>query len=307
LPYFSVIIPSYNRAAFIPETLRSVFAQEFKDFEVIVVDDGSTDDTVERIEQYRRQIKFLQQANRGPGAARNLGVQQAQGQYIAFLDSDDLWFPWTLAVYAEIIQNRGNPILVAGKLAYFHRDDELDAVRREQLRLEDFPDYYSASQRGLYCGTCQMVVKREAILETGGFAEAKINAEDHDLVMRLGTAQGFVSVNAPAMIAYRQHVATATRDLSKTFLGLVHLLNMEQSGRYPGGDTRRSERRRILTHHVRPLTMNLLRQRDYQRAWTLYTQTFTWNFALGRFRYLGGFFLGCAASLFRRSSVSGGS
>ena len=75
----------------------------------------------------------------------------------------------------------------------------------------------------------------QLIDDVGGFAEEKFNAEDHDLVMRIGTAPGFVFVMAPEMIAYRQHPEAATRDLSKTYTGLVHLLQMERAGRYPGG------------------------------------------------------------------------
>jgi GT2 family glycosyltransferase len=291
LPLFSVIIPSYNRGQFITATLESVFAQEFRDYEVIVVDDGSTDDTARRLEPFIGRIKLLHQANQGPGAARNLGVRNANGEYIAFLDSDDLWFPWTLATYAQIIQEKDHPTLIAGTLRYFQNETDLHEVAFKPLALENYADYFSASQRGLYCGTGQMVVRRDAVLENGGFVETKINAEDHDLVMRLGTAPGFVNATAPAMIAYRQHPEAATRDLSKTFMGVMNLLRMEQEGRYPGGNDRRGDRRRILAQHVRPLTLEMLRQKEYRKAWTLYRQTFVWNLALRRFRYLAGFLL----------------
>ena len=125
MPFFSVVIPSYNRGAFIEATLDSVFAQEFRDFEVIVVDDGSTDDTLERLQLYRERMTLLRQQNKGPGAARNLAVRHASGDYIAFLDSDDLWFPWTLATYFRIIGKCDRPALVAGRLRYFSELGEL--------------------------------------------------------------------------------------------------------------------------------------------------------------------------------------
>jgi glycosyltransferase involved in cell wall biosynthesis len=93
---FSVIIPTYNRAALLCTALDSVFAQTFTDYEVIVVDDGSTDGTAAMVASYGGRVRYFQQQNKGPGAARNLGAQHATGEYLAFLDSDDLWFPWTL-------------------------------------------------------------------------------------------------------------------------------------------------------------------------------------------------------------------
>jgi GT2 family glycosyltransferase len=298
--FFSIVIPSYNRGPFITATLDSVFAQDCTDFEVIVVDDGSTDDTIERLQPYRSRITVLQQPNKGPGAARNLGVQHSSGEYIAFLDSDDLWFRWTLATYAQIVAGRNPPALVAGRLVYFQNESELASLQAAPPSVESFTDYFESSRKGLYCGTCQMLVRRSDLLKVGGFVETKINAEDHDLTMRLGTAHGFVNVISPGMIGYRQHSQAVTKDLSKTFTGLVNLLEMEKSGKYPGGAERRRDRQRILSQHVRPLTLDLLRQKELARAWQLYRQTFAWNITLGRLRYLTGFAGHAFLSLLRR-------
>src|SRR3954453_7371445 len=102
---FSVIIPAHNRVGLIGQTLKSIWAQSFTDFEVIVVDDGSIDGTVEFLRSLKEHVTVLSQRNRGPGAARNLGASHAKGEYLAFLDSDDLWFRWTLEVYAQVIRN----------------------------------------------------------------------------------------------------------------------------------------------------------------------------------------------------------
>jgi glycosyltransferase involved in cell wall biosynthesis len=95
LPAVSVIIPAYNAADYIGVALASVFGQSYTDFEVIVINDGSTDS--ERLElaigPYLSRIIYLKQQNRGPSAARNLGIQHARGEYLAFLDSDDSWLP----------------------------------------------------------------------------------------------------------------------------------------------------------------------------------------------------------------------
>src|SRR5687767_8482749 len=100
MPFFSTIIPVHNRAALVAEALDSVLKQEFTDQEIIVVDDGSTDDTPEVLASYGTDVTVIRKTkNEGPGSARNLGVEHASGDYIAFLDSDDIWFPWTLSTY----------------------------------------------------------------------------------------------------------------------------------------------------------------------------------------------------------------
>jgi glycosyltransferase involved in cell wall biosynthesis len=292
---FSVVIPTYNRAELLRKTLESAFAQEFQDYEIIVVDDGSTDDTDQVLEAFGGKLRVFHRKNGGAGAARNLGAKNSTGQYLAFLDSDDLWFPWTLTTYAQIIKEKDRPTLVAGTLVYFHNEAELSGLTSGPIALEHFADYFTAGRRGHYCGSCQMVVRRDAFFGVGGFAEeTTINNEDHDLVMRLGTAPGFVHMSAPAMIGYRRHPGAISWDVSKTFAGSLREVQMEKTGRFPGGIDRRRDRLRIVTFHLRPVTLALLRQREYRKAWTLYRQAFMWNLALGRFRFLAGFFLKAA-------------
>src|SRR5262245_57194009 len=122
---FSIIIPSYNRATLLAATIESVLAQRYTDYEVIVVDDGSIDRTSEYLRSLGRRVNPFRQPNRGPGSARNLGVTHAQGKYLAFLDSDDVWFPWTLEVYREVIRNGREPSFVVGKPYIFSEDNEL--------------------------------------------------------------------------------------------------------------------------------------------------------------------------------------
>lgn len=99
----SVIIPTYNRARLISETINSVLAQSFQDFEVIVIDDGSTDSTAQELASFGDQIQYLRQGNLGVNNARNHGLAAAQGEYIAMLDDDDLWHPDKLAVQVQIM------------------------------------------------------------------------------------------------------------------------------------------------------------------------------------------------------------
>ncbi len=289
MPLFSVIIPTYNRAGLIQQTLDSVFAQEFADFEVWVVDDGSTDKTLEVLAGYGQRLKLLRQANQGPGPARNLGAVHAVGQYIVFLDSDDLWFPWTLATYEQMIRKNNQPAIVAGKLIEFTDEQQLTSVHREAAESVSFGDYLQSNRRAYYVGAGMSVLRRDVLSASGGYTDKRINAEDHDLILRLGAAPGFVQVLAPKTVAWRRHAGGATQDWRLTYEGKRYLLDQEAAGRYPGGRARRRERRRILTRYVRPVSLECLRQGETGKAWTLYRATFLWNLQLGRLRYLAAF------------------
>jgi glycosyltransferase involved in cell wall biosynthesis len=290
VPLFSVVIPTYNRADLLGQTLESVFRQEADDYEVIVVDDGSTDNTADVVAAFGDRVRFLRRPNGGPGAARNAGIGAARGDYLAFLDSDDLWFPWTLATYAEIIW-RENPALIAGRLAHFAGEGEFRRIGRGPLEYDGFADYLAAARRGLYCGSGQLAVRRELAAAVGGFCEERLNAEDHDFVLRLGTVPGFVNVRSPAMIGYRQHAAAITHNREKAFRGAERLIRMEREERYPGGPARRGDRRTILSQHLRSIALDLLAHGSRAEAWQVYRATFAWNLRLGRFQFLAGFLL----------------
>src|SRR5712692_4545848 len=101
-PLVSVVIPAYNAGDYIVETLGSALAQTYAHREIIVIDDGSTDDTHRRVEPYLRQIRYIRQENAGEGGARNTGLRAATGDYLAFLDADDLWLPEKLEVQLQV-------------------------------------------------------------------------------------------------------------------------------------------------------------------------------------------------------------
>src|SRR5262245_28982352 len=137
-PFFSVVIPTFNRAPLLRETLASVFAQETDDFEILVADDGSTDDTLRWLASNCPRARVLNQSNMGPGAARNLGIRNASGRYVAFLDSDDLWFPWTLSTMKAVISQADAPAWVMGKALQFHDSSSLESLIAGPLRFAAF-------------------------------------------------------------------------------------------------------------------------------------------------------------------------
>lgn len=137
----SVVIPTYNRAAYIRQAIDSVLQQTMTDFEIIVVDDGSTDDTREVVAGYGERIRYLRTANGGPARARNAGMAEARGQYIAWLDSDDTYHPAKLALQCAVLDSRPDTGLVYTECTAFDDDG-----RRQEYFLQDY--HHSAYRRG---------------------------------------------------------------------------------------------------------------------------------------------------------------
>jgi Glycosyl transferase family 2 len=286
---FSVIIPTYNRASLLRTALDSVFTQTFKDYEIIVVDDGSTDETSIVVSSYGDRIRYFQQQNKGPGAARNLGAEHGTGEYFAFLDSDDLWFPWTLETYQKLIMQHQRPAFLAGQPLRFREEKELQTAVASKPKATVFPDYLASGDEWRWWGVSSFVVRRDAFETAGMFTDEWVNGEDADLALRLGTAREFVQATDPPTFAYREHDSSAMKNFPKTLAGIWMGIHTEQSGKYPGGAVRARERWRILTRHIRPVTFDCLRNILSKEAWQLYRATFRWHLALGCWKYLAGF------------------
>lgn len=111
-PLVSVIIPAYNSAKFAAKAVESVLAQTYQNYELIVIDDGSTDNTKEVLNRFAGRVNYIFQENRGPSAARNMGIKVAQGEYICFLDADDTWLPMKLEVQLAFMKNNRGIVLL---------------------------------------------------------------------------------------------------------------------------------------------------------------------------------------------------
>jgi GT2 family glycosyltransferase len=289
IPLFSVIIPTYNRAALLRVALASVAAQRFGEYEVVVVDDGSSDGSPGVARQAGPKVRLLEQPNRGPGAARNLGMRSATGEYLAFLDSDDVWFPWTLETYSSVIRDAGSPSFLAAKPLRFREEAELARVQEQPASFHAFRDYLASGDEWRWWGVSSFVMRRDAVAACGGFAEENMNGEDADLALKLGTAPGFVQITQPATFGYREHAANVTENLAKNLAGLWHSIRTERAGGYPGGPERARERWRILTRHARPMILACLREGRVSEGWRMYRATFRWHAATGRWKFILGF------------------
>ncbi len=308
MPFFSVIIPCYNRVDLVGQTLESVLNQQNidpADLEVIAVDDGSTDGTLDLLQDLarRRGIRVLQQSNRGPGAARNLGLQHASGKYATFLDSDDLWFPWTLRTYRDVIDAHSNPAFVSGLQNRFTNASQILSAPNGELRVEAFADYYDSFDRWRWFGASSLVLRRDAVMAVGAFDCGWGVSEDADLAMKLGVAPGFVHITAPATFAYRVHGGNIMNNAGRIFVGTSLLLDHEKGGHYPGGTARRRQRLEIITRHARWCSFACLGAGERRMSWDLYPRTTTMHARLGRLKYLFGYPLVAFASRFHRGAL----
>lgn len=128
-PLISVIIPVYNGARYLAETIESVLAQDYRPLEVLVIDDGSTDTTAAVAQRFAPHVTYSFQTQQGPNAARNRGIQQATGEYIAFLDADDLWMPGKLSLQSAALAADPQLDAVFGLLQQFYSPDADDTLR----------------------------------------------------------------------------------------------------------------------------------------------------------------------------------
>ena len=295
---FSVIIPTYNRLNFLKKAIRSVLAQTQASYELIVVDDGSTDGTHEYLVSLGNRIKPLHQKNKGPAAARNLGTQGALGTYLAFLDSDDIWFPWTLATFNQVIEQYHEPALISAATLEFEGDSP--TARRQGLKTERFRDYFSSSRAPGYVGSGALVINRGTFEVAKGFDERLIVGEDADFYFRLGARYEFVRVLSPVTLAYRRHAGNISTASSALYHGAIELIRRETKGYYPGGKDREKERWKLLGRIIRPIALACLNDGLETEAWNLYQESFKINLLLGRIRFLSGF---PVAALFARAKL----
>lgn len=296
---YSVIIPTRDRRELLAGTLESVFAQMHQPAEIIVADDGSSDGTVEFIKSLDDRVRLVQPRRRGPGAARNAGAAVATGDYLAFLDSDDLWLPWSLSAFAETVERNARPALVCGCFRQFVHQDELAGCREMPVEDDSYADYLSVWPRQPIVGASMMVVRREEFLRVGGFVEDPVNLEDHDLSLKLGTARGFVQLRQPVTLGWRLHAGGITRDVEKSVAGCRLLVATEKAAGYPGGAQRSQVRRGIIAGHARSVSLECLRVGQVSSAWRVYRDLLPWHVSLGRWKYLGAFPAYAVAAMLR--------
>lgn len=193
----SVVIPAWNSAATLGRAIDSVLAQTWPALEIIVVDDGSEDATGAVLAGYGARIRVIRQANAGPSAARNRGIREASGDYLAFLDADDYWLPEKLARQAELLDAR--PELGFCSTATQVADPQGRPLRDWSCHAGAAPlletlFQHSAAVSG---STSGVLARRALVQEAGGFDETLRGFEDPDLWIRLAARAGYACIAEP--------------------------------------------------------------------------------------------------------------
>jgi GT2 family glycosyltransferase len=201
-PQVSVIITTFNRAAMVTEAVESVLAQEMTDFELIVVDDGSIDETEERLSIYGSRLKYYQQKNAGVSAARNRGLEFSTAPLVAFLDSDDLWLPAKLQVQHKYM--RENPeIHICQTEEIWWRNGQ--RVNPKKHHRKPSGDIFRRSLDLCLVSPSAAMVRRELFEKVGYFDEDLPAAEDYDMWLRVSVQYAVPLLPDPLVIKRGGH------------------------------------------------------------------------------------------------------
>lgn len=210
-PTVSVIIPTYNRAHLLPRAIKSVLNQTFQDFEVIVVDDGSMDNTEEVVKKFQKQDKRVRyikhEGNKGGSAARNSGIKNAKGKYIAFLDSDDEWLPTKLEKQIELFRKRCNSVGAVYCLQYI-MDDSIGRIKLDKIYdSARRGNVYRQALSGFYggVGSPRTMLLGECFQKSGMFDESLPSFQDVDLGIRVAEHYNFELIDEPLVICHVGH------------------------------------------------------------------------------------------------------
>ena len=220
-PLVSVVVTTYNQGRYIEETLASVLAQSFTDYEVIVVDDGSTDDTPQRLALFKDEIRIIRQTNTGVAGSRNSGVTAACGQYIAFLDGDDLWHKDKLTVQVNAALEYPESGLIAVDGVQFKDEKTIlshtlfgDIESIGQLQDSFITDnFYNRQLQSNFISTMSQVMIPANVLRAIGPSDPQIKlASDYDLYIRISKHYPFTLVKCP-LVSWRYLPSSASGPL----------------------------------------------------------------------------------------------
>lgn len=192
----SVIIPTFNRRDHLPIALDSVLAQTYRDYEIIVIDDGSSDDTREILTPYAESIRYFYQENRGIAGARNRGIGESDGAYIALLDSDDYWLPRKLERQIAYLKENPQWGMVATRCSSISADGRFRKQNRPGKSGWILTDLF----RSNFIRTSSALITRECLDRVGCFDESLPECEEYDLWLRIARHYPIAFINEPLTV-----------------------------------------------------------------------------------------------------------
>jgi len=209
-PLVSVIIPTYNRSGLVGRAVDNVLEQTYRNTEIIVVDDGSTDDTLASLKRFGDRIRVVSQANAGPAAARNRGIEIASGEIIAFQDSDDLWMPCKLERQVSLLERGGPSVLVCLCSA------DMYFTGKPAMTSFDLAGIHPSFEEGLWSNVAEVLattfvlfnqcaaIRADVLKKIGGFDESLTFMEDYDLPLRLALEGNSWAFTREPLVIWRQ-------------------------------------------------------------------------------------------------------
>lgn len=221
-PLVSVLMPAYNASRYVAEAVDSILAQTFADFEFLIVDDGSTDDTPQILKDYAARdgrIRVFTQPNGGVGAALNRGLSEARGEFIARMDADDVSLPHRLQREIDFLRGRPDCVLVGSRVLLIDADGEplfeMPGIPLEHEQIDRL--LMRADWAIVHPST---VMRREAVLRVGGYRADLVPVEDHDLFLRLAEI-GRLANLPDVLLYYRKHPMNSVRVLADRRVGAL--------------------------------------------------------------------------------------
>jgi glycosyltransferase involved in cell wall biosynthesis len=202
MPRISVIIPTYNRSELLVEAIGSVLDQTFGDFELLVVDDGSTDNTHEVVKPFLDRVRYTRTPHRGVSAARNLGVRMTSGQWVAFLDSDDLWLPRKLELQLEALERESRYRICYTDEIWIKEGRRVNPGRRHR-KFSGF--IFEKCLPLCIISPSSVLIRRDLLEDVGGFDERFPACEDYDLWLRITAREPVLFVEEKLIIKRAGH------------------------------------------------------------------------------------------------------
>jgi glycosyltransferase involved in cell wall biosynthesis len=216
VPHVTAAITTYDRAELVVEAVESALAQSYGDVEVLVVDNGSKDGTANALAPYRERIRYVYQENAGRAGARNRAIQEAHGDYVAFLDADDVWLPDKLERQVPVLDARSGVALVHGHVEAidaFGRPLPRSTARHRRLfaRAHRHGASYAAYALDCRCLTSTVLARRDVLERIGGY-DPSVALEDVDLYLRVALEGEIVFLEGAPLARYRLHGGQTARD-----------------------------------------------------------------------------------------------
>lgn len=222
----SVVIPAYNCAKYIEETLASVLNQTRPPYEILVVNDGSTDNTAEVVSKYPT-VRLINKPNQGPSETRNRGILESTGNWIAFLDSDDMWHSKKLEIVESFIAKHPDTDMLSTAFFIGNEKDWKKITPRRIFNPND--SFFEQLYRRSFIATSSVVIKKEILTTAGGFDTRLLVAEDLDLYLRVALMNAKFHYIQEHLLYYRSHPASVTfdplnahQDIEKVFYKFRH-------------------------------------------------------------------------------------